>query len=222
MQFSPVLCFFLPLCMNILSAFSSLAPWSCALPLKVIVACRTVAGLPPWDKQIYTSRYWVTASQTSMCAREQWETTMERCFPSDPNRNVRSRTVSASLWVELTTDVQSFWAVAVRIWQLKPGAVPEPRVRGTSMLTIIFDCFVYCSCHNHWNDYVIIHFINDEIQFHFLADKRHILTVIFKFRLFHILHLYIATLIMLWTAVNALSSLTLFLKLIVRVKHETK
>jgi hypothetical protein len=48
-----------------------------------IAANRPAAGQRLRDKQKYSSRYWVTASQTSMFAQQQLETaTEERCFLS--------------------------------------------------------------------------------------------------------------------------------------------
>jgi hypothetical protein len=58
----------------------------------VTVACRPVARRRPRKKQLYNSRYRVTASQRSMFGTA----TEERCFLCGPCRGVVSRTVRVS------------------------------------------------------------------------------------------------------------------------------
>jgi hypothetical protein len=58
-----------------------------------IVACRPAAK-QLLRMKLYNSRYWVTATQTSMSARQQLETaTDEQCFLCSPCRDVISSTV---------------------------------------------------------------------------------------------------------------------------------
>jgi hypothetical protein len=65
------------------------------LKIKNIVACRPVARQRPRKKQLYNSCCWITASQTSMPARQQLERAAEeRCFLYSPCRDVISRRVS--------------------------------------------------------------------------------------------------------------------------------
>jgi hypothetical protein len=61
-----------------------------------IVACKPVAGQRQRTKQKYNSRYWVTAWQKSIFARQQLETaTEEWSFLCGPCRDVISRTGGA-------------------------------------------------------------------------------------------------------------------------------
>jgi hypothetical protein len=57
-----------------------------------IIRCKPVARQRPRKKQLYNSRYWVTASQTSMFARQKLERTAEeRCVLCGPCRGFKSR-----------------------------------------------------------------------------------------------------------------------------------
>jgi hypothetical protein len=100
--------------------------------LKHIVASRPVARQRLQKKQLYNSHYWVTASQTSMSARQQLETTTEkRCFLCSPCRDAISRTVCESQLRVDSSSSELLWESRqlVRTWARKQRTLLRSVIR---------------------------------------------------------------------------------------------
>jgi hypothetical protein len=93
------------LCAALWESIMMSSSYGCLLFYEYILACRPVAGQRPRDKQLYKSRYLVTASQTNMFPRQQLNYNDEElCFPCGACRDVISGT---SLELQLVEFSQS-------------------------------------------------------------------------------------------------------------------